>query len=443
MRISRRAGREKIVATAGRDVADGCNFAKACPESESRRRAGAVSWWHERCSRNVRRILCGTTGRLLVGIVLVLLSSGVFLEGLLRIGARGFTPSAFGVWEENRPWEAIRRTGPGGMTEPVPGGHAAWRIQPWHRPIEYRLDDHGFRTAGAAMPSGAPCRVLALGDSHTFGYGVGGNEAWPAMVSSMLANVAVENGGVAGSAIGAMEAWLPDALAAAHPQVVVLAVTPWSLRDDPEPAEQHVLDARWPHAEWLLRRASQYSAVADQLSRFALQRSARMFGWPPPAPVLWELVPLVEPPAAFHARWEGVHARLARMVETVRRRGAVPILLFLPLDVQVSAQRNVLYRNGRLPYRTHGFVDRDYAHDDRYVRALDESAERLRVEAIDATPILRAIAPSGFLPDDYHLGADGHAHVAALMSAPIAQACAAVPAIVEVRARTAGAPSLL
>ena len=87
-----------------------------------------------------------------------------------------------------------------------------------------------------------------------------------------------------------------------------------------------------------------------------------------------------------------------------------------------------------MPYRTHGFVDRDYTRDDRYVHALDKTAARLRVGFVDSTEILRALAPGGFLPDDYHLAADGHAHVAALMAAPVAQACASAPRVLEVRA---------
>src|SRR5262245_15813311 len=164
------------------------------------------------------------------------------LEALLRIEARGLSRAALGLWEERRPWEAIRRAGPDGEPRPVPGGHASWRIQPWQQPIEYRLDQHGFRSGTGSLMTAAPCRVLALGDSHTFGYGVGAEEAWPAVLERMLANVTVANGGLCGSGIAASQAWLPDALAAARPQVVLLAVTPWSLREDPEPPEQHELD---------------------------------------------------------------------------------------------------------------------------------------------------------------------------------------------------------
>jgi hypothetical protein len=366
-------------------------------------------------------------GALLAGA----LAACVTLEALIRIDAHGFSRAALGPWQEHRPWEAIRREGPDGVPRPVPGGHAAWRIQPWHQPIEYRLDDHGFRSAGPTQSAPAPCRVLALGDSHTFGYGVDAEHAWPAVLESMLARVAVANGGLCGSGIAATEAWLPDALADARPQVVILAVTPWSLRDDPEPPEQHPLDARWPRAEKYLLRATRISAVADRATRFGLRQLSSTFGWPPPAPVLWELIPLVEPKDAFHARWRGLDARLAAMVAIARRRGATPLILFVPLDVQVSASRNVLYRRGLLPYPTHGFVDRDYTRDDRYVHALQKTAARLNVTFLDGTAALRQAPSGGFLPDTYHLAPDGHAHLAALVAGPVVRACEEHPHVVE------------
>ena len=147
------------------------------------------------------------------------LAGGLTLEVLLRIGARGWSAAAFGPWEERRPWEAIRQPGPDGDPRPVPGGHASWRLQPWARPIEYRLDQHGFRAARGPTGGSAPCHVLALGDSHTFGYGVGAEQAWPAMLESMLTRVNVANAGICGSGIAAEQAWLPDALAAARAEI--------------------------------------------------------------------------------------------------------------------------------------------------------------------------------------------------------------------------------
>jgi hypothetical protein len=129
----------------------------------------------------------------------------------------------------------------------------------------------------------------------------------------MLARVTVANGVLCGSGIAATEAWLPGALDDARPQVVVLAVTPWSLRDDPEPPEEHPLDARWPRAEKYLLRAMRVSAVADHVTRFGLRELSSTIGWPPPAPVLWELTPLVRP-RRRSTRWRGLDAPLAHMV---------------------------------------------------------------------------------------------------------------------------------
>jgi hypothetical protein len=380
-------------------------------------------------SSSARRARAGSLAA--AAVFVGVLAACVTLEALIRIDARGWSRAALGPWQEHRPWEAIRREGPDGVPRPVPGGHAAWRIQPWHQPIEYRLDSHGFRSARPASATPAPCRVLALGDSHTFGYGVDADQAWPAAMERMLAGVSVSNGGICGSGIAATESWLPDALGAARPQVVVLAVTPWSLRDDPEPPEEHPLDARWPHAEKYLLRATRFSALADRMTRFGLRKLSQAFGWPPPAPVLWELTPLVEPTDAFHARWRGLDARLAHMVRLARLRGATPIIVFIPLDVQVSAARNELYRRGLLPYPTHGFVDRDYTRDPRYVHALQKTASRLDVGFLDATPVLREAPSGGYLPDTYHLAPEGHAHLAALMAAPVARACVEHPHLVE------------
>jgi lysophospholipase L1-like esterase len=405
---------------------------------------------HERCNGGVTasRSRGRAAARMTAALVLAVCAAAVTLEALLRIEARGLSVAALGPWEERRPWEAIRQAGPDGIKRPVPSGRAEWRLQPWHRPVEYRLDEHGFRLGrGAASFAGgqasmpAACRVLAVGDSHTFGYGVPAEHAWPGVVATMVTRVTVANGALCGSGIPAEQAWLPDAIAAARPHVVVLAVTPWSLREDPEPPALHALDPRWPRVDAYFRRLTRLSAVADRLSRVALPRSAALLGWPPPASVLWELVPLLEPPAAFRARWRGVERRLAHMVRDVRRTGATPIVLFIPLDVQVSEARNALYRGGRLPYRTHGFVDRDYTRDGRYTDVLARTAVRLDVQLVDATPFLRATAPEGFLSDSYHLSPAGHSHVAALIAGPIARACGEVPALVPVGTPAPDAPA--
>jgi hypothetical protein len=311
---------------------------------------------------------------------------------------------------EERGPEAIRRPGPDGSRGRC---RAARRgVQP-HQPIS--TASNGSHRGQRRDGGGAVSRWRSA--TATFGYGVGALDAWPAMLESMLAPVTVANGGLCGSGIAASQSWLPEALAAARPHVIVLAVTPWSLREDPEAPEQHELDARWPRVETYLRRVTRYSAVADRLSRAVLQRSASWIGWPPPAPVLWELTPLVEPRAAL-PRALAHGARAARAdgpARTPTRRDADRHVH--PLDVQVSAVRNVLYRTGRL--RTDARLRRPRLHPRRSLRrGARRTAARLRVGFVDTTPMLRALGPAAFPSDSYHLSAEGHAHLAALMTAP-------------------------
>jgi len=376
-------------------------------------------------------------GRLAV-VALALLVGG---ELGLRIAHRGFAASLLEPWTERRVWSAIREPGTDGRLRPIPTGAASWRLEPGAARIEYRLDADGFRI-GAPVPADAACRVLAIGDSHTFGYGVAADDAWPPRLAAVLrtsaAPATVVNAGLAGGGIADEAAWLADALPAAQPQVVVITLSPWSARLDPDPppAPSSRATRLWEHVEPRIRTIGRWSALGDRLSRRTLHFLTAHTGWPPASGVAWELVPLDEPRDAFRARWDGVHATLADMVRRVRRAGAEPIVAFVPLDVQVDARRNRLYADERLPYPSYGFVDRDHVHDDRYQRALAHEARRLGVDVVDLTPALRAEGGAAFLAEDYHLSPAGHRRVAAELAPAVSVACARAPRINEPRETT-------
>ena len=376
-------------------------------------------------------------GRLAV-VVLALLLGG---ELGLRIAHRGFTASMLEPWTERRAWSAIREPGADGRLHPVPAGAAAWRLEPGAERIEYRLDADGFRI-GAPAAGDAACRVLAIGDSHTFGYGVAAEDAWPPRLAAALRTTAapatVVNAGLAGGGIADEAAWLADALPAARPTVVVITLSPWSARLDPDPPPPPCSHATrlWEHAEPRLRTIARWSALGDRLSRRTLHVLTAYTGWPPASGVAWELVPLDEPRPSFRARWDGVHTTLAAMVRRVRHAGAEAIVAFVPLDVQVDPHRNRLYRDERLPYPAYGFVDRDYSRDDRYQRALAHEARWLGVGIVDVTSALRADAGAAFLAEDYHLSPAGHRRVAAALAPAVSLACARTPPFNEPREST-------
>lgn len=351
----------------------------------------------------------------------------------LRLAAFGWSPRVLRAWRETPSWSAIRRLD-GGAPSPVRGGHARWALQPGGEPVDYRLDERGFRVAAAgAATAPATCTVIVAGDSNAFGYGVAAAAALPARLTHVLAeagrDAAVANAGVCGSNVVAQRRWLDDVLARERPDVVLLVESPWSLRtDDPPDGRDATLgDRTWNLVERRLRGWSAASAVVDRAVRLAGHAAQRLVGWPPAGGVAWELEPLREDDAAFARRLTEVSRELAGIVASIRRRGARPVLAFVPLDVQVSRARNRLYADERLPYRAFGFEDRDYTQLARY-DALGAVAEDLKLPFVDATTRLRALGGHGYLPDDYHLSPLGHAVVASAVGRAVAEACAAARA---------------
>ena len=365
-----------------------------------------------------------------LGLVL-LITALVLLAGelCLRVAARGFTPSALARWGEPPSWSAIKTTSAIGLAHPVPGGLATWPLQPWDAPIEYRLDGLGFRVQTDVAPrQSRGCRVLAVGDSHTFGYGVAAGAAWPARLEGLLDHsghpASVVNAGICGVDLAAERAWLTEVLDRVDPDVVVLGTTPWSLRVEGGPPESDRFgDRLWRRLDAPLRRAAGHSALVDRGRRLVVHGLTALLGWPPPGAVFDELTPLLEPEPAFASRWASVDAVLADMVVSIRRRGAQPLLVFVPLDLQLSQARNRLYKAEGLPYPSNGFVDRDYTRDDRYRRAIAAEETALGISVVDATEALAPDVEHSFLGDDYHLSAAGHRRVAEVLLPAVRDLC--------------------
>jgi lysophospholipase L1-like esterase len=393
---------------------------------------------------------CGLVVRRLALAALVVVGGLLAVEVGLRVTARGLSRAALGPWAERSAWEAVRELRAGVAPWPVSGGRAAWRLHPWADRVEYRLDADGFRIAATAPHLPRPaCAVAVVGDSTVFGYGVAASDALPVQLEAQLAwrrvPARVDNAGLCSSNVVHLRAWLDTVLERAKPDVVVLVVTPWSLRRDAPPSgAPEGLSAAVASR---VRRLARGSAVVERAAWYASHLASRRLGWPAGSIVAWELEPLLESEDAFARRWHGVAAALDVMVARVSGADARVVVAFVPLDVQVSAARNQLYREARLPYRTHGFVDREYVRDDRYQRVLVPWAESQGVPLLDATDVLRADADPAFLPDDYHLGAVGHRRVAAALVPLVASAClpggapSRAPAGVTIRSTPVAAPA--
>lgn len=111
-----------------------------------------------------------------------------------------------------------------------------WRLQPNYRGV-YRgyegdapasINAQGFRGPDwSAERLAAAQRVLCLGDSTTFGYGVADEETFPRQLEGELGpGVAVFNGGVPGYGTVQELALAPELLAQVKPQLVILTWLP-------------------------------------------------------------------------------------------------------------------------------------------------------------------------------------------------------------------------
>ena len=367
----------------------------------------------------------GRVVRIVALLVLLLLG----LEVGLRLSRFGATAAALGRWQQRAQWEAIRTLNDGGPW-PRPNGAARWALQAGSPEIEYRLDGDGFRVAEGQPASGrTTCRVLALGDSNAFGFGVRGDEAFPAVLERVLraggADVGVRNAGICGSDVAQQRRWLDSVLESAAPDVVVFAVSPWSLRTDhPESRPARTAAAKlWNVVNARVAKAATWSAVVDRARRRLWHAGTALVGWPPPSLVAWELDPLLEPRLAFDVRFAAAAAAIGGVTARLRAAEVSPVLVLVPLDVQIDRERNDLYSAERLPYPSWGFVDRDYTHDRRYAEAMARLAETLDVPLLDVRSVLASGASESYLQDDYHLSAIGHRRMAEAIAPVVRAAC--------------------
>jgi lysophospholipase L1-like esterase len=198
-----------------------------------------------------------------------------------------------------------------------PGDPLVYSLRPNARVSSYVINGQGFRGRPLEPRRGPSPRMLALGDSYTFGWGIADDSAtWPAQLERILGAVEVIDAGVPGYDT-VQEAHLLDRLLArADVDVVVLAY----VMNDAEPQHTVVTDPRVRFRacrSWLLDRIAK--AVDVVVGRdlmpgceYAHSLDYRK-GFAPGSPKAAES-----------------HAALERIVTTARAKGAAVVLAILP-----------------------------------------------------------------------------------------------------------------
>ncbi|MEZ6186012.1 MAG: GDSL-type esterase/lipase family protein [Planctomycetota bacterium] len=198
-----------------------------------------------------RRIAAGGVG---VTLALLLVEGALRLAGVTAEPRRLFDPGIFRSDPELR-WAL------------VPDYRGVYRNDTELTPT--RTNPEGFR--GPAWSTRAARRIVALGDSCTFGMGVADEDAYPAQLAALLRargeDAAVFNLGVMGYDTHQEAALLARALAPLTPEAVVLGWLPNDASDPAAPDPTHV------RAGYLVEDDADYAAWVARRERRGLNHS--------------------------------------------------------------------------------------------------------------------------------------------------------------------------
>lgn len=258
------------------------------------------------------------------------------------------------------------------------------------------INSHGTR--GPEFSDAKPAdtlRILSLGDSRTFGWGLTERETYSAELGRLLEEklksagkprrVEVINSGVNAWSFQQMLVFYRDFATAWKPDVVLIGEgnlwTQFSERNSQEFAEKFMSRVRLKN---FLRRFALYHYIVEvKLNDFYARHRTKFIPVDPKQDSLFKEQQQSDPNAAFREAVEGI----CRAAQT---NGAMPVLLFLPRLDELTTTNEV-------PIRT---IKQDLAG-------------RLNVPLVDVTP---EIAPRGnalYLDaDPVHFNAEGNAIIA-------------------------------
>ena len=278
------------------------------------------------------------------------------------------------------------------------------------RITEIRTNALGFRGPAWATPDAAPdaVRVLLLGDSQMFGYGVDERSG----LASQL-----EAGGHVTVLDAAVPTWGPPDYVVAlrqlapkyRPRFVLFVVNAANDWFEPVPNRRRTTaHDGWatsfgtPEPQWFPFRG--YVMGRSHLALGVRQITSYVGdAQPPPTQSAMRLKRDLPMLRQGHST---ITPNLKAAVETCAELGCEVIAVALPLDVQVSAAEWEKYRSPPIDLTDTEALLTDFVAD----------ARELHVQAVNLLAPLRAAEPGAFLDDDYHLSPKGHRAVAAAVA---------------------------
>ncbi len=298
------------------------------------------------------------------------------------------------------------------------------------RLAEYRTriftDNEGYRVpeVGQETPTGAR-RLLAIGDSFTFGVGVDAEDAWPEVLRTELSEAGapawtVRNGGVGGYGPLRSSRLFLSSQSAWDPAVVVHALYVGNDLEDPKPETfrtnpqvkngRMVSVGRHPLMNlriWVRVHSHFYIFVRNRFHAVYMASGLAPLSqyFDPSALAEW-------PPRIRDVGWPAGQAAIDETARWCRDRGVGYLVVIVPTRYQVDDESWDAHRKAwKLPPDA---FDRDHAQ-----RVVGRHLQERGIPVIDLLPILRDAARTGahlYYGNDPHWTAEGH-RLAALETA--------------------------
>ena len=274
-----------------------------------------------------------------------------------------------------------------------------WRLKPDqncftkvdHKPV--RINSRGTRGPEFDVPKPTgTVRILSLGDSKTFGWGMAENETYSARTEALLRekagggrNIEVVNAGVNAWSYPQIRVFLQERGLAFGPDIAVLAdANLWTqFSEDSDPVFVRAMLSRVRLKNLLRRSAIYHWLIEIQLENFYAQARTRFIPVDPKQDQLFKEQQKTDPDAVFRNAIEG-------FCQAARAGGVQPVVIYIPILYDLEAGKVTQVQ-----------------------KVKREVCERLGVPFFDFTDDLKPNAASYYLEaDPVHLNVQGNELVA-------------------------------
>jgi hypothetical protein len=264
---------------------------------------------------------------------------------LLETGVRLFYPQDPGFWD-SEPFRRVASTAPH-FVENIPGAHTRFLG------VQVDINSFGLRDHEFAIPKpGNTVRILAVGDSVTFGYGVRLEDTYPKVLEQLLnqtthngAHYEVLNGATLGGSLSDYLHFLQLRAEKIQPDMVVIGFCLNDVALYSESGAVSTSSPRWRDktAHWM-RQFNRFWLLHSQLYLLVYAR-LKVFLYGSGVLDLNDGFLALEAPSEYQQRaWTSTFGMLTQIARFCREHGYPLVVVVFPMQMQLSAAEEDFYR---------------------------------------------------------------------------------------------------